>query len=313
MESMEPRWFSRALAWRPEVGTVVVRGCRVSGLAWGERSAPTLVLVHGGAAHARWWSFIGPLLADRFRVVAPDLSGHGDSGWREEYGLHLWVEEVLALAEELGGVGPPVLVGHSMGGLVTALAAGTPGVELRGAVLLDSPLRRIDPESEEGRQGRMFRNPKTYPDLAAAQRHFHLVPPQPAPAPHIRHHVALHSLRRAPGGWTWKFDPRVTTERRGPAEDLDLTPGVAAASCPVAFVVGEHSDLVGSDVRARVSGDLADARPGGWPVAYVEVAAAHHHLLLDEPLQVVAVTRTLLATWGLAPLADVAEAQPVGV
>ena len=45
------------------------------------------MLVHGGAAHSRWWDHIGPLLADGRLVVAIDLSGHGDSARRESYSL----------------------------------------------------------------------------------------------------------------------------------------------------------------------------------------------------------------------------------
>ena len=44
---------------------------------------PGLLLVHGNAAHAYWWSFIAPLLARDYNVAAMDLSGMGDSGWRE--------------------------------------------------------------------------------------------------------------------------------------------------------------------------------------------------------------------------------------
>ncbi|MEZ4290203.1 MAG: alpha/beta fold hydrolase [Myxococcota bacterium] len=52
-------------------------------------------------------------------VAALDLSGHGDSGHRERYSLEGWTREVMAVARHAGIDGPPVLVGHSMGGFVT--------------------------------------------------------------------------------------------------------------------------------------------------------------------------------------------------
>ena len=55
--------------------------------------------MHGGAAHAHWWSFLAPQLAKQYYVVAPDLSGHGDSGRRTSYPRELWAREVLAVAE----------------------------------------------------------------------------------------------------------------------------------------------------------------------------------------------------------------------
>ena len=50
-------------------------------LAWGQPSRPPLILLHGGAAHAHWWDHIAPVLSQRYRVLAPDLRGHGDTDW----------------------------------------------------------------------------------------------------------------------------------------------------------------------------------------------------------------------------------------
>ena len=52
-------------------------------------------------------------------------------------------------------------------------------------MILDSPVRRPDPEAEEGARGKAFRNPKVYPDLETALRHFRPVPDQPLVQPFI--------------------------------------------------------------------------------------------------------------------------------
>ena len=78
-----PKWFSRALKHTPESSTVQVEGCPIRCLRWGDPDAPGIVLVHGGAAHAHWWSFLAPMLASAYNVVAFDMSGHGDSGRRD--------------------------------------------------------------------------------------------------------------------------------------------------------------------------------------------------------------------------------------
>ena len=88
-----PEWFRRALARKPESATLDVLGCPIHYLRWGDRELPGIVLVHGGAAHAHWWSFIAPLLTSQYHVVALDLSGHGDSGRRAEYRRETWAEE----------------------------------------------------------------------------------------------------------------------------------------------------------------------------------------------------------------------------
>ena len=65
-----PAWFEQALAMRPERQFIDVQGGRVETLAWGPRGAPGILLMHGNGAHAEWYSFIAPLLADRYRVAA---------------------------------------------------------------------------------------------------------------------------------------------------------------------------------------------------------------------------------------------------
>ncbi len=113
-----PKWFRDALAAAVEEHVVRVRGCAVAVRSWGQRDLPGLVLVHGGAAHGRWWDHVAPFLAVDHRVVALDLSGHGDSERRAEYDMTTWAAEVTAVARDAGFTGPPVIVGHSMGGWV---------------------------------------------------------------------------------------------------------------------------------------------------------------------------------------------------
>ncbi len=56
-----PAWFDKALDAPWEDRAVEVEGCPIHYLRWGEAGRPGIVLVHGGAAHAHWWSFIAPL------------------------------------------------------------------------------------------------------------------------------------------------------------------------------------------------------------------------------------------------------------
>jgi pimeloyl-ACP methyl ester carboxylesterase len=294
-----PAWFEAALAHAPIERRIEVEGCEIATLAWGEPGAPPVVLVHGGAAHARWWTALAPLLATTHRVLALDLSGHGDSGRREVYRADQWAREVLAVAAaDADADGErPVIVGHSMGGFVTIVAAAQHGHELHGAVVLDAPVRRPDPESAEGRGGRMFRAPKTYPDLATAVQHFHLVPPQPCDNDWLLAEVARTSLHRVEDGWTWKFDPRVFTAREGPSHPSEFGPELANAACRVAIVNGERSSIVDAEVRAYMAELLAGSPAAAAGIPFVEVPEAHHHLLLDQPLAVVTALRAVLATW----------------
>src|SRR3954468_4560637 len=106
-EQRSPAWFSEAIAMVPDERTTRVKGCDIHYLCWGDSARPGLVVVHGGAANAQWWSFISPLLAAQPHVVAVNLSGHGDSGRRAVYAIETWVDEVMACAEDSGMRGLP--------------------------------------------------------------------------------------------------------------------------------------------------------------------------------------------------------------
>ena len=281
-----PEWFREAVAAPFEDGVVGVAGCPIHYLKWGEPGRPGLVLVHGGAAHAHWWSFIAPQLTHDYQVVALDLSGHGDSGRREQYPREIWADEVMAVAEDAQLVGAPIVVGHSMGGFVCISAAARYGDRLAGAVILDSPVRRPDPEAEEGARGRAFRNPKVYPHIETALQHYRVVPEPTCAEPYILDHIGRHSLRRVEGGWTWKFDPLVF-RRFAPRAIHEILPEVR---CRVALFRAEFG-LVTPDIGDYMF-ELLDRNA---PV--VEIPSAYHHLLLDQPLALIAGLRAILSDW----------------
>ncbi|MDA8284936.1 MAG: alpha/beta hydrolase [Actinomycetota bacterium] len=281
-----PSWFTSAVATSHRKSTVEVRGCPVNVLDWGSSDRPGLVLVHGGAAHAHWWSFLAPQLTHGYHVAALDLSGHGDSGWRDRYDFEVWAEEVLAVANTLG-MDRPIVVGHSMGGFVSIVAAALHGPRLGGTIVVDSPVRRPDPESEEGKRGGAFRNPKTYPSLDEAVEHFHLIPPQPCDNTAIVDFVARRSLRQVEGGWTWKFDPMVFARQ----EPRAIHEYLARVRTRIAVLHGQFSAILTPEVTDTMSALLGRSAP------FVEIPQAHHHLLLDQPLAFIAAVRALLADW----------------
>jgi pimeloyl-ACP methyl ester carboxylesterase len=284
--SEAPGWFVRAIETPRRDRSVDVQGCAIHYLQWGEAGRPGIIFVHGGAAHAHWWTFIAPLFLPEYQVVALDLSGHGDSGRRAEYPRELWADEVLAVAEAADFDTPPIVIGHSMGGFVSIAAAAAYGDQLAGAVIIDSPVTRPDPEAEEGARGQSFRNPKLYPDEATALGHYRLVPSQPCENRFLLDHIAHHSLHEVEGGWTWKFDPMVFL-RTTPRAAREILPEVR---CRIALFRAAHG-LVTPDIGSYMYELLNRNAP------VVEVPEAHHHLMLDQPLALVTGLRTLLADW----------------
>ena len=278
-----PAWFTAALAAEPARGAVTVAGTEISYRAWGEAGSTGLVLVHGGAAHARWWDHIGPLLTAGRRVLAVDLSGHGDSGRRAAYSLDGWADEVRAVADAGGIAGPPIIIGHSMGGFVALRAAGMFGTQLEGIVVIDSPVQDLTPEDRAARQQRAFGPLRVYPTREAAIGRFHPIPDQPA-LPYVLHHVAETSIRAVDGGWSWKFDPAVFGRAQGAPTLL------RQLACRVALFHAEHG-IVPPQTTELMYDSLGQRAP------LIEIPAARHHVMLDQPIALVTALRTLLADW----------------
>jgi len=79
---------------------------------------PALVFIHGWCCDTGYWSEQIPHFAEKYKVVAIDLAGHGGSGLdRKEWTMGAFGEDVVAVLNKLN-LEKVVLVGHSMGGFV---------------------------------------------------------------------------------------------------------------------------------------------------------------------------------------------------
>jgi len=110
---------------------------------WGDASAPPVVCVHGINAHGRRFRRLAEeRLATRFRVLAPDLRGHGSSEWEPPWTIATHVHDLLETLDD-AGVRKADWIGHSFGGrLVLELAALAPE-RIDRAVLLDPAIQLL--------------------------------------------------------------------------------------------------------------------------------------------------------------------------
>jgi magnesium chelatase accessory protein len=92
------------------------------GLSWHVQElgkGPDLLLVHGTGASSHSWRDVAPLLAARFRVIAPDLPGHGFTSAPDTGGFTLpAMARALSDLLRVTGVDPSIVVGHSAGAAV---------------------------------------------------------------------------------------------------------------------------------------------------------------------------------------------------
>lgn len=298
-----PSWFDKALQRTPQRSFLDVQGARIETLAWGEIGKPGLLLLHGNRAHADWYSFIAPFFADDFRVVAMSWSGMGGSDWRDTYSIEQMSEEAGAVAMATGlheGKSKPVVVAHSFGGFPALRYCARAGQKVGGLVLVDCPV--MTPEMRKARRGRGPSNTearpnRVYADLPTALARFRFAPPQACKNLYIADHIARISLKQAPleggagddarEGWTWRFDPFQWRDLRmeNPVPDFQ------SLQCPVSIVWGAQSLLFDADILAHI----ARLSPPGTP--RIEIPAARHHLMVDQPLAFVTALRGLLANW----------------
>ena len=112
---------------------------RLHYLEWNPAGRETLVLLHGNTANAWWWQpLAGAIDADRFRLLALDQRGHGDSEWVRPpaYSPNDYADDLAHFIRATGLV-RPIVVGHSMGG-ISVLSFALRFAELaRAAIAID--------------------------------------------------------------------------------------------------------------------------------------------------------------------------------
>ena len=286
-----PWWYRQALDAVSETGTVEVLGTEIHYEAWGS-DGPGIALVHGSSGHVEWWRFVAPFLADRFRVVALDLSGNGDSGWRERYAGEVFAEETWRVCQAAGLPPRPFVAGHSFGGFVALETGHHFGDRLGGVILVDYTVTRPQDYFEWGGKadnaGYKRRRTRVYDDLDAAVQRFRLLPDQPVRHPEVMAHVARRSLRQVEGGWTWKFDPSLYDHLvLGP----DQRDKFAGLSCRSAVIVGELSE----DIGVSGANYMLEITAGKLPV--IKMPQVHHHMMFEEPLALAMAIQGIARTW----------------
>lgn len=186
---------------------------------WGPEDGPIVLCLHGILDQAMVWEEVALQLARQgYRVVAPDLRGHGRSqhtALGSAYHLLDFVTDIDALVQELK-VGSVVLVGHSLGALVASLlAAGRPGLA-RKLVLVEPPVLRQGSQEDGAKILTTYLDytvstpvHKVLPDLEVAAKR--LRGAMPSLSAEWAERLARRNTEQADGGVRWRWDPRLRT------------------------------------------------------------------------------------------------------
>ncbi len=251
---------------------IVLRRMRFHFLEWGAPDAPPIVLLHGGHQSAHSWDLVSLYLARRYRVLALDQRGHGDSEWARdvEYTNHAMSLDAEAFIDALE-LQRPLLMGHSMGGRNAMLLTRRNPSLLRALVVVD-----VGPElSDRGRQviAGFVRANEEFDDLEHFVRNVQQYDPYRS-REHIERTVKYNMLQRADGKYVSKCDSnprRIGLVRNtGPLENITLD-DARAFDLPVLLVRGADSRILTADAAER----FRDALPNG---TLVTVANCGHNV-----------------------------------
>ena len=263
---------------------------------WGNEGAPPVLLVHGGRDHCRSWDLIARSLQPHFHVLAPDLRGHGDSDWTKggSYSLTEYVYDLSQLIRHVSAH-HVAIIGHSMGGMVGLICAGTFPDRVSALVVLDGvtimPGAKSAPAHEriakwagqldnlEEREPRRYR---TIEEAAAQMRaHNKRLPPD------LALHLATFGVRQnADDTYSWKFDPYQRARvphRLSPEDHVSLWSRI---TCPVLLLHAEESFLQSSET-AGLASYFQKARTE-------TISGAGHWLHHDKPDEVLRSIRSFL-------------------
>ena len=120
----------------PTPSHATIAGLRFRYLDWGGDGSPVLAL-HGLASSAHWYDIVAPLLRDRFRIIAPDQRGHGQSAQAGSgYDWPTLASDAIGLLDHLG-LGTAAVVGHSWGANVALNTAALHPDRVAALVMVD--------------------------------------------------------------------------------------------------------------------------------------------------------------------------------
>ena len=296
-----PAWLEEALNEPREELWVDSQDCPIHVFRWGDRSKPSLILLHGFLAHSRCFAFIAPFLAKDYHIVAYDFSGMGDSGVRDIYPEEVRVRELMDVGRETGIFDhqeKPTIIAHSYGGGI-GLAAMEQHADLFSGLLI-CDLMTLRPErlkkhfEHQGPPGSNDpqRPNRVYTDYATAKSRFVLSPRQTVSETCLMDYMAYHSLKPVDGGWSWKFDPSVFRSQINMREKL-MAQGSRIVNAPgrKAIIYGQESALFDDDSANYIR------ECGGHDIPTIGIPHAHHHLMLDQPIAFASVLNSVLAQW----------------
>jgi len=234
----------------------------------GGTGSRSILLLHGLGATAAVWNGVRRAIEQRTmgRWLAPDLGGHGGSGWERHYTVGGYAAEV---AELVRGTQELFVIGHSLGAYIAlALASRWFGVEVAGVLGVGPKITWSDADLQGSRElaARPVRSYATAEEAWARYRRVSGLDVAVAPTDEW----LARGVVQGEEGWRLSQDPRTFGVAGAPFDSL-----VSSARARVVLARGESDPMVSTaELRAHVT----DA---------VEIAGCGHNVHVENPQAIV--------------------------
>lgn len=255
---------------------------RMAYVEWGDAANPrVLVCVHGLTRCGRDFDFLAAALADRYRVVCPDVVGRGISDWLRDphhYTVAQYAQDMTALIARLA-VESIDWLGTSMGGIIGMALAAQPGTPIRRLILNDvGPLL---PAAALQRIGAYLATPPDFASPQEAENYIRTIAAPFGPLSDVQwHHLTKHVIRLGDDGrYHLRYDPGIAipfAEAAREGQDIDLWPLYDAIRCPTLVIRGAESDLLTRETLAAMQARGPRARSVEIP------GVGHAPMFLDD-------------------------------
>lgn len=258
---------------QPKKRYIFINNLRLHYLEWGKKSAQTMVLLHGVTDNAHVWDYFAPYASDRFRVIALDQRGHGDSDWAvpPAYSCNDYYSDLSGLIVALQLTGT-ILMGHSMGALHALKYACNNPDNVTGLIYVDiepspPPWNRTYLHELFNTQSSSYDSIEEYVDKMQKT--------SPYANKDIISNLAPYYLhKRNDGKFRITFDREVLKH----FDQYQLHSCLSGIQCPTLIIRGEESLVMRREIAQEMNRSILKSR-------LIEIPDAAHPVLTDNPLQ----------------------------
>jgi pimeloyl-ACP methyl ester carboxylesterase len=265
-----------------------VGGLRLAAQAWGNKNDFPVLALHGWLDNSASFFALAPKLQNAY-VVALDMAGHGQSSHRAGYGpYNIWedVAEIFAIADQLGWK-KFALLGHSRGGIIATIAAGTFPHRISHLALIEGmlpePVRAEDAPKQlamsiNGIKAQATKPMSLYSDLASA---IGIRERGMFPLSHTAAKVLTErGVKAVQGGFNWSTDQRLLAPSALKLMPEQMSAFIAQIKAPIKLILGESGmPKLFPQYHSHIE---------KFPHIDVTVLSGNHHLHMEQEVDAVA-------------------------